>query len=112
MLLHCLAYRQEQEPKVNDYARSFYFSQLNQCPVDTKTLEEDGRVDELYSQALRFTTAGWPYNITKNLEAYCKRKVEVTVEDECLLWGRRVVTREACRERVHKELHAGHDGIV
>lgn len=75
------------DPEVNDCARSFYLGQVDQCPVQTKTLHRAGLNDELYNQSLKLTIAGWPYKITKSLEVHSKKKVELTVENECLWWG-------------------------
>ena len=36
----------------------------------------------------------------------------LTVEDECLLWGMRVVIPSSCQGAVLKELHTSHQGIV
>lgn len=101
-----------QGEKVNDYATSFHLGQLDLCPVDTKTLQKAGEKDQLYSKALKFTQTGWPENVSPDMEVYFKRKLQLTVEDECLMWGRRVVIPEACRGRVLHELHAVHDSIV
>ncbi|CAN7974764.1 unnamed protein product [Ixodes persulcatus] len=46
------------------------------------------------------------------MEAYSKRKLELTVEEECLLWSQRVVIPGARQGRVLQELYAVHDGIV
>ena len=44
-------------------------------------------------RALEFAAHGWPDSIDhdKPLEPYFHRKHELSVEDNCLLWGRRVV---------------------
>ena len=38
-------------------------------------------------------------------------KLELSVQDECLLWGSRVEVPEVLRPRVLNELHSGHVGI-
>lgn len=39
---------------------SFYLRQLEMGTVDTKTLQETGVKNSVYSKALQFTLTGWP----------------------------------------------------
>lgn len=56
-------------------------SELDQCPVDTNTLQEAGLKKDLFSQALKFAIVGWPDKTTLKLETHSKRNVEHMVDN-------------------------------
>ena len=59
---------------------------------------------------------GWPdkSNVDPDLQAYCSKKDELSVEDDIILWDRRVVIPQApdIRAQLLSELHSTHPGIV
>lgn len=95
-----------------DVAATFNVLQLERCPVNAESLREAGKQDPVYSSAVQHTLSGWTEETEDDLQPYFKRKWELSVQDGCLLWGRRVVIPSSCRKRVLDELHAGHSGIV
>ena len=62
---------------------------------------------------LTYLLNGWPkYNPDEDLKDYFSRRRELTVDQVCILWGLRVVIPPRYRERLVKELHQEHTGIV
>ena len=59
-----------------------------------------------------FTLTGWPSTAPPELKPFFNRRFEITIETGCLMWGIRVIVPSKLRERVLKELHTGHPGIV
>ena len=56
---------------------------------------------------------GWPQESTsESLKRFFSRRLEITEEEGCLLWGIRVIIPRSFREHVLKELHVSHPGIV
>ena len=55
---------------------------------------------------------GWRNGTEEELTPYNRRKEELSVEDGCVLWGRRIVAPPAGKEKVLNELHNGHPGIT
>ena len=56
---------------------------------------------------------GWPKHVQdESLKPYFQRKLELSIEDDCLLWGYRVVVPDKLRDRLLSELHEHHWGIV
>ena len=47
-----------------------------------------------------------------DLKPFFDRRLEITIEAGCLMWGIKVVIPSKSRERVLNELHTGHPGIV
>jgi hypothetical protein len=85
---------------------------VSELPVSAEEIATATRKDSTVSRALEFTQHGWPENVSdKDLQPYFQRKLELTVEDNCLLWGRRVVIPRSLRKRIMDELHDGHQGI-
>ena len=59
-----------------------------------------------------FVQQGWPTQIQDELRPYHKRKDELIVEANCLLWGRKVIVPEKLQNKVLEELHTAHPGVV
>ena len=48
----------------------------------------------------------------ESIKPYINKRHKLTVEENSLLWGMRVIIPPPWRARVLEELHAGHPGIV
>jgi len=57
-----------------------------------------------------YTKRGWPQQGTEALRSFHHRSRELTVEDDCLLWGTRVVIPMKLRPHLLQELHRDHPG--
>ena len=66
------------------------------------------RSDVILSKVLRYTKYGWPASVPDSLKPYFYRRNELTLEEDCVLWGARVVVPKKLQERVLKELHTIH----
>ena len=60
---------------------------------------------------MTFTKRGWPDNVPEPLRPYWRRRHELTIEDDCLLWGTRVVVPQQLRANLLEELHRDHSGM-
>ncbi|PAA46019.1 hypothetical protein BOX15_Mlig017774g1, partial [Macrostomum lignano] len=69
------------------------------------------RDDEL-RDILRMIMTGWPELVPPRLEPYFRRRLELSVEDGCVIWGTRVLVPEALRPGVLLELHVEHFGMA
>ncbi len=58
-----------------------------------------------------YVVNGWPAKLTKELQPYHTRKQEITMEDDCLLWGVRVIIPKSLETRLLSSLHEDHAGI-
>ena len=61
----------------------------------------------------RFIEEGWPEKepIPENLKSYYRRKAELSVEEELIMWGARVVVPLEIKTEILRLLHEGHPGI-
>ena len=84
---------------------------LDGTPVSSNQIKVCTQRDPVLSQILRYTLEGWPREgITEEFKTYHAKKLELSVEDGCLLWGARVVIPTQLREKVLEELHEAHPG--
>lgn len=69
--------------------------------------------DRLLSSVVNYILKGWPRTVSDgNLKPYHSCRLELSVENGCIMRGHKVVIPESLRERVLSELHSSHMGIV
>jgi hypothetical protein len=82
---------------------------LQATPVNSKQIEKWTTRDPLLAKVRKLVTQGWePAKDNKELKLYATRKLELSVEGGCLMWGQRVVVPPPGRQQVIDELHEGH----
>lgn len=87
--------------------------QVEALPVTPAKLRVETRNDKILSKVLRLTKRGWPKECPKQvLKPYWNRRHELTIEEECLLWGTRVIIPTKLQSRIMEEVHQGHPGVV
>lgn len=85
---------------------------LEETPVNSSQIKEWTKRDPVMSQVLRFALEGWPKSCdSKTFKPYLNKKLELSVEEGCLLWGTRVIIPPPGRSKVLVELHEAHPGV-
>ena len=92
-------------------AAVFNVSQLKSLPVTSQQLQAATRNDSILSKILRFAKEGWPKQPDDEIRPYWSHRHELTVEQECVLWGIRAVIPKKLRPQLLEELHRDHPGI-
>ncbi|MDA8032443.1 MAG: Ty3/Gypsy family RNase HI domain-containing protein, partial [Alphaproteobacteria bacterium] len=72
-------------------AACFNLAQINSLPVTAGAVATATRQDPLLSKVLLYLRQGWPASVPAELQLFSSRRLELTVESQCLLWGIRVV---------------------
>ncbi|XP_047986190.1 uncharacterized protein K02A2.6-like isoform X1 [Leguminivora glycinivorella] len=81
--------------------------------LDYNKLKTSTASDPILGRVLGYIKNGWPSECEiRELNPYFNRKDELYTELGCVLWGHRVVIPISCREKVLRELHEPHMGIV
>ncbi|XP_063394175.1 uncharacterized protein K02A2.6-like [Cydia fagiglandana] len=81
--------------------------------LDYKVLKAETRKDPLLSRVTSFILDGWPDSIEiEQLKPYFNRRKELYLELGCIMWGHRVVIPVGCQDKVIRELHETHMGVV
>ena len=66
----------------------------------------------MLSKVLEFVKSGWPQHVEDlRLKLFFHRHYGLSIEQDCLLWGIRVVIPTRYRKDMLEELHVGHPGI-
>ena len=86
---------------------------IHSVPITHKEINHATRVDPALSKVLEYVRQGWPKHVEDlRLKPYFNRRFELSVEQDCLLWGLRVVIPTRYHKDMLQELHSGHPGIV
>ena len=101
--------------KSNDEDSAFNVEErlIQSLPITHKEISHATRVDPVLSKVLEYVTNGWPKHVEDlRLRPYFNRRFELSVEQDCLLWGLRVVIPTRYQDDMLQELHSSHPGIV
>ena len=86
---------------------------VHSLPITHKEIRDATQVDTVQSRALEFVKQGCPQHVEDlRLQPFFNRQFELSVEQDCLLWGLRVINPTWFQEEWLEELHTGHPGIV
>ena len=101
-----------EEDAITKSASLFNLQQIDSLPVKSEKIAQFTANDPILSKVITFVQQGWPTQIKDELKPFHKRKDELTVEANCLLWGRKVIVPEKLQSKVLEELHTAHPGVV
>ena len=90
----------------------FVVRQIEALPVTAVELRAATRCDPILSKVLQYTKKGWPSKVPEVLKPYHNRRDQLTLEDDCVMWGVRVLVPQRLQQRVLEELHQSHLGIA
>jgi len=90
----------------------FLVEKLNTSPTSADQIKVWTEKDPVLSRVKRFILHGWPDNTEPEFQPYRVRKLELSVDSGCVLWGSRVVVPPPGRIPVIEMLHESHPGIV
>jgi hypothetical protein len=85
---------------------------VESMPITAKKIAHATRTDEVLSRVLQFTRIGWPTAVDRSLEKFFSKRMEISVEQDVLLWGTRVIVPRKFQESLLELLHDNHPGIV
>lgn len=89
------------------------FSLIHQIPLNSSDVAKETLKDVLLCKVKDLTISGWPNSISdENLKPFFKRRFELSVEQNCILLGNRVLIPSNLRLKVLQLFHNQHCGIV
>ncbi|XP_057329775.1 uncharacterized protein K02A2.6-like [Microplitis mediator] len=80
--------------------------------IDVRVLADETKRDHVLKQVLESVRTGRKTKVEKELEPFKNRARELCLENECLMWGYRMVVPKSLRKYLLEELHSAHAGIV
>uniref|UniRef100_A0ABD2XM53 RNA-directed DNA polymerase n=1 Tax=Trichogramma kaykai TaxID=54128 RepID=A0ABD2XM53_9HYME len=101
------AHSEESDEEEIDFVR---FIVEDKLPVDYAQIKKATRTDPVLSKVFMYTRDGWPENVDDTLKPYFHRLTEISIEQDVLIWGYRVLIPEKHRIRMLEELHSTHLG--
>ena len=85
---------------------------IEKSPVSVQQIRTWTRRDPVLSQVLLCVQQGWPMHCDNDqLKPFFDKKLELSLQDGCLLRGIRVIIPPPGRQQILQELHNGHPGI-
>ena len=86
-------------------------TQLETLPIMYQQLKTATNHDPILGQVVQCIRNGWPVAASDELKPYVARKLELTLQDDCVLWGTRVVIPKKLQAAILEQLHKDHAGI-
>ena len=85
---------------------------IDTTPVTVSQIRTQTDRDPTLSKVKQFVMNGWAatHNLPTEFQPFVKREYELSIQNNCLLWGSRVIVPPKLRERVLQELHESHPG--
>ena len=80
----------------------------NATPVTVSQIRTQTVHDPTLSRVMQFVMHGWTTtdNLPPEVKPFLRRKFELSVQNNCLLWGGRIIVPPKLRDTVSQELHA------
>ena len=86
---------------------------LENMPITSKSIRQATQKDPVLSRVLEFTRTGWPAEVDDlRFKPYFNRKHEISIEQDCVMWGLRVIIPGKFQQDILQELHVAHPGMV
>ena len=85
---------------------------LEKFPVSMEQIRAWTDQDPVLAKVCKFVQHGWPRTVDPVLQPYHSRQLELSIQDNCLLWGSRIIVPKQGRERLLALLHEGHPGVL
>lgn len=81
-------------------------------PLNFVEIAKETKADPILVKVKALTLTGWPdENTDINLTPYWSRRLELSLEKDCVLWGNRVVIPKKLQSDILNLLHSNHPGI-
>ena len=85
---------------------------LEDSPVTAQHIRLWTKRNPVLSVIQNYVRHGWPDKVDSKFTAFTMKREELSLHQDCMLWGNRVVIPNKGKEAVLHELHCGHPGIT
>ena len=75
----------------NNAASLFNIHQIGTLPIGTDQLRRQTSLDPVLARVLHYTQSGWPASVEPKMKPFFNRRLEITIEAGCLMWGIKVI---------------------
>ena len=84
---------------------------LQAVPITASQIKTCTDCDPVLSKLRKMLLQGWQSTNDQALKPFQSRKNELSVQDDCILWGSHVLIPPQGHQKVIDKLHAGHPAI-
>lgn len=98
----------------NNHSRLHFIADETKM-LDYEMVVKETKRDATLSRIIKFCIFGWPKDskdLSESEKKYFSKQNELSVEENCLFWGYRLVIPESLRDKILNDLHLSHLGIV
>ena len=99
------------DKNVNDYTHLNCIRE-NIGAISLDSVIEETKLDKELKIVYKYFLKGWPKVVKEELKSYKAKEHELTIENECLMWGHLLVVPSSLRQTLLEELHSNHMGVV
>ena len=85
---------------------------VESMPITAKEISNQTRRDSTMSKVQQYVLMGWPTSIDGHFKAFHRVKGELSIVDNYILRGARMIIPPPLRKQVLEELHEGHPGMT
>nr|CAI5867951.1 unnamed protein product [Callosobruchus analis] len=78
----------------------YSFSLTDEIPLNSGDIAFETKNDVLLTKVLNFTKSGFPKSVDEELKPYFRKRQELSVEQNCLMLGNKVIVPEKLRQKV------------
>ena len=98
---------------INQDVNSLYINAVKQLPVSNKEICDATKTDNQLKTLLQYVKTGkWNEGIAPTTNKLGLLKHEITIHENCLFFGSRIIIPQTLQKRVLGMLHKGHPGIT
>ena len=90
----------------------FNAAELQALLISVAPLQQATRSDLILVKVLCCICRGWQETVPAHLKLYWSQRLELNVEDGCILWVLRVIPPKKLQPSIWDMLHEGHSGII
>ncbi|KAK4468997.1 hypothetical protein MN116_000139 [Schistosoma mekongi] len=85
---------------------------IQATPLSAVDIKSITKTDDELQNIIRYLLCGWPPHLNATERQYFHRRDALSVVDDCLMFGDRIVIPQSLRHKVLSQLHSAHPGIV
>ena len=91
----------------------FHTTQIEVLPLTLVQLQTETRRDSITSKVMQAVISGWSESMQNDpkLKPFYSHKLELTLQQNVIMWGIRTVIPQKLRQSVLDDLHEGHVGM-
>ena len=90
----------------------FNVAQIQALPLTFQDIKSATKRYATLSRVLEYVKRVWPKEVPSNVQPYVQRQTELSVENNSLLRGTRVVIPKSLQDSLLKSVHDNHPGIT